>query len=142
MPLQAPHAEQARLNSSIALIGDGAPARGGSFFKLVTARRMLTPHRAISNCVGLDVAKIDASARRTAGASDLSEGKFRTVAVASGMALTRDGDSARSGRIAVNDCPVWVCACAGDVAPKNPVGAQAPWFQAALTQASPPDRGA
>lgn len=142
MPLQAPHAEQARLNSSIALVDEGAPGRGGSTFKLAAARRMLTPHRAISSWVCRPVARIDAKASLTAGASARSAGKSMMVAGAVGMGSTRRPGVVRSGRIAVNDCPVWVRACAGDVAPKSPAGAQAPWFQAALPQSSPPDRGA
>lgn len=112
MPLQAPHAEQARLNSSIALIGDGAPARGGSFFRLAAARRMVTPQRAISSCVCRPVAKMEARASLTAEASARSAGKSMMVAGAVGMSPTRRLACANTGRIAVNDCPDWVCGTA------------------------------
>jgi len=101
MPLHPPHAEQARCSSSIALIGDGAPSRGWRALKPATALRMFTPHRATSSCVGLLVARIDARAKRTAGASDRSAGNGRTVAEASGMSQTRRGDSAINGRASV-----------------------------------------
>jgi hypothetical protein len=103
MPLQPPHAEQARWSSSSAFTGDGAPLRAGSAFRPADARRMFTPHRATSNCVRFPVAKIDARARRTEGASARSEGNGTTVAAASGIDLTRRCDSAKSGRRPVNE---------------------------------------
>lgn len=98
MPLQTPQASQARCSSSTAFAGEGAPSRTGNDRSPATARRMLTPHRATSSCVGRLVAKIDARAKRTAGASARSEGKGRSFAVASGMDPTRRCDSARVGR--------------------------------------------
>lgn len=112
MPLHPPHALQARRSSSIALVGDGAPLRGGSDFSPARARRMLTPHRAMSSCVGLAVARIDARASLTTGASARSAGKSMMVAGAVGMSATRRLACAIPGRIAVKDCPDWVCGTA------------------------------
>lgn len=102
MPLHPPQASQARRSSSIALTGDGAPSRGLSIFSPAAARRMFTPHRATSNCVAFPMARIDASAKRTAAVSDFSTGKVITLADGSDMGPTRRCDSARSGRGSVN----------------------------------------
>lgn len=98
MPLHPPQASQARRSSSIALTGDGAPSRGLSAFRPATARRMFTPHLAVSSWVCRPVARIDASAKRTAAVSDLSTGNEITFAVGSDIGPTRRGDSAISGR--------------------------------------------
>lgn len=100
MPLHPPQASQARCNSSIALTGDGAPSRGLSDRRVVTARRMFTPHRATSSCVGRLVARIDARAKRTAGASDRSVGNGMTAGA--DMDRTVGCVGVRSGRGAVN----------------------------------------
>ena len=104
MPRHPLQAAQARCNSSIALVGEGAPSRGLSDRKAATARRTLTLHRAVSICVCRPVARMDARAKRTAGASARSAGNFRTVA-GSDMGLNRPGASAISGRGDVNEFP-------------------------------------
>lgn len=104
MPLQAPHAEQARLNSSIALVDEGAPARGLSDLSPAAARLTLTPHRAISSWVCRPVARTDAKASLTAGASALSAGKVMISATCA-MAPLEGRAHARSGRTSVNTPP-------------------------------------
>lgn len=102
MPLHPPHAAQALRSSAIAFDGDGAPSRGFSSRSPAAARRTFTLHRATSCCVCRPVARIDAKASRTAGASARSDGKVRTFADVSGMRLTRRFDSVRNGRLGVN----------------------------------------
>lgn len=111
MPRQAPQAEQALLNSSIALIGDGAPSRGFMALSPATARRTFTPHRATSNCVCRPVARIDASASLAAAASARSVGKGRTIA-ASDMGPNCRVSCATFGRTSVN---VWTCRAASNI---------------------------
>lgn len=112
MPRQAPQAEQAFRISSIALIGEGAPSRGFMALSPATARRTFTPHRATSNCVWRPVARIDARASRTAGASARSEGKARIVGAGFGIAPNCRSSCATNGRTAVN---VWTCRAASNI---------------------------
>lgn len=112
MPRQAPQAEQAFRISSIALIGDGAPSRGFMALSPATARRTFTPHRATSNCVCRPVAKIDARASRTAGASARSDGKGRIVGERFGMAAKGRSSCATNGRTDVN---AWTCRAASNI---------------------------
>lgn len=134
MPLHPPQASQARCSSSIALTGDGAPSRGLSVRSVDTARRMFTPHRATSSCVGRLVARIDASAKRTAGASDRSVGNGMTAGADMGRTVGCVG--VRNGRGLVNTSPLRVGVLTGKMSKTLTRGMAPPTPKASEQQTS------